>query len=62
MIKILMVGNSFSQDASAKVEALTDKLFIRNLYIGGCSLERHAELLRTGEARINIRKTAKCWN
>ncbi len=44
-----MVGNSFSQDASAKVELLTDKLFIRNLYIGGCPLERHAELLHTAE-------------
>lgn len=44
-----MVGNSFSQDASAKVEQLTDNLFIRNLYIGGCSLSRHAELLNNDE-------------
>ncbi len=45
MIKILAIGNSFSQDATAYIELLTDKLFVRNLYIGGCSLEKHCALL-----------------
>ena len=45
MIKVLSIGNSFSQDAhrwlydicrEAGVEVL-----LANLYIGGCSLERH---------------------
>ncbi len=45
MIKILAIGNSFSQDATAFMELLSSDVFVRNLYIGGCSLERHAELL-----------------
>lgn len=50
MKKILAIGNSFSQDA---VRYLYDiaaaegkKLRVVNLYIGGCSLERHAENIR----------------
>ena len=43
MLKILYIGNSFSQDATRYLEEVSDgKLFVRNLYIGGCSLERHA--------------------
>ncbi len=45
MIKILAIGNSFSQDATAFMELLSSTIFVRNLYIGGCSLEKHAELL-----------------
>ncbi len=56
MLKILMVGNSFSQDASAKVESLTDKIFVRNLYIGGCPLEKHAQLLHTDEQAYEYQK------
>ncbi len=56
MMKVLMVGNSFSQDASAKVESLTDKIFIRNLYIGGCPLETHARLLHTDEKAYQYQK------
>ena len=41
MIKILTIGNSFSQDVTALVELLSPDIFVRNLYIGGCSLERH---------------------
>lgn len=44
-IKILAVGNSFSQDASTYVEDIANvgevDLTIVNLYIGGCSLETH---------------------
>jgi len=46
VIKILAIGNSFSQDAAesylddlAKAEGI--RLIIGNLYIGGCSLETH---------------------
>lgn len=56
MKKILMVGNSFSQDASAKVESMTDELFVRNLYIGGCPLEKHAELLHSDEQAYEYQK------
>lgn len=40
-MKILAIGNSFSEDATALVELLAPELFVRNLYIGGCSLQRH---------------------
>lgn len=59
MKKILMVGNSFSQDASAKAESLTDKLFIRNLFIGGCTLSRHAELLHNTEQAYEFQQNGE---
>lgn len=46
MPKILAIGNSFSQDATALLPLMSDELFVRNMYIGGCSLERHCENLR----------------
>lgn len=53
-IKILAIGNSFSQDATSSIELLTDKLFVRNLYYGGCSLQQHIEFL-------NENKKAYCY-
>ena len=42
-MKILFIGNSFSQDATKYLQKIADgKLFVRNLYIGGCSLKTHA--------------------
>lgn len=47
MIKILAIGNSFSQDATAYLysiaEAAGKKIKLVNLYIGGCSLKTHWE-------------------
>ncbi len=44
MIKILCIGNSFSQDTTAFVERLSNnQLFVRNLYIGGCDLKTHCD-------------------
>ena len=41
-MKILCIGNSFSQDATRYLREVSgDTLFVRNLYIGGCSLETH---------------------
>ena len=48
MIKILAIGNSFSQDATAQIELLEPMLHVRNLYIGGCSLESHAVNILSG--------------
>lgn len=46
MKKILAIGNSFSEDATAYLDAIAKSVGIeakiRNLYIGGCSLETHA--------------------
>lgn len=45
MIKILAIGNSFSQDATHYLHQIgaADNIDLKvvNLYIGGCSLERH---------------------
>ena len=61
MKKILAIGNSFSQDATALIEKLTDKLFVRNLYIGGCSLSQHAELLKSDRKEYEYQKDGeKC--
>ena len=49
-LKILCIGNSFSQDATRYLESVAaageKPVLARNLYIGGCSLERHADNLR----------------
>ncbi len=43
-MKILFIGNSFSSNATTYIREISDgKLFVRNLYIGGCSLETHAK-------------------
>lgn len=45
MIKILAIGNSFSQDATAYLHQIAESggvdIKVGNLCIGGCSLERH---------------------
>ena len=40
-MKILAIGNSFSQDATQWLQVFDKNLFVRNLDIGGCSLEMH---------------------
>ncbi len=41
-MNILCIGNSFSQDATRYLHQVSgETLYVRNLYIGGCSLERH---------------------
>lgn len=54
-IRILCIGNSFSVDAVEQylyeiADADSINLVIGNLYIGGCSLERHALNVRTDSA------------
>ena len=45
MVKILAIGNSFSEDATYFLHSILDAAGLENkvvnLYIGGCSLERH---------------------
>jgi hypothetical protein len=47
MTKILAIGNSFSDDATAHLHAMADcggyETKVVNLYIGGCSLKTHWE-------------------
>ena len=53
-IRILAIGNSFSQDAakffSQTAKAAGVDVEITTLYIGGCPLERHWYNIETGEA------------
>jgi len=60
-LKILAIGNSFSQDATeylydvAKAEGITN-LVIGRLNYGGCSLERHVNYANTGEGAYYYEK------
>ena len=41
-MKILCIGNSFSSDATRYLQSVGGgQLYVRNLFIGGCSLETH---------------------
>ena len=62
-IKLLTIGNSFSQDAVEQylyelVEANGDTIIIGNMYIGGCSLERHYNNSRNNANNYSYRKIA----
>ena len=60
-MKILAIGNSFSQDATALLQLLAPGLFVRNIYIGGCSLERHCtEAKNNAAAYIYEENGADC--
>lgn len=59
MIKILAIGNSFSQDSTALLQFLTDKITARNLYIGGCSLERHASNIKNDAAEYELQENGE---
>lgn len=58
MKKILAIGNSFSQDATAYLEPLCPDLYVRDLVIGGCSLEKHAENLASGACSYAFEENA----
>ena len=57
-MRVLAIGNSFSQDATrylhdiAKADGV--ELEVANLYIGGCSLERHYRNMLTGERAYHL--------
>ena len=63
-MKILAIGNSFSQDATAYVEDIAaslgrEDIIAANLYIGGCPLSRHAENLRTNAKDYEYQRHGK---
>lgn len=57
-MRVLAIGNSYSQDATrylhdiAKADGV--ELEVVNLYIGGCSLERHYRNMLSGEKAYNL--------
>ena len=59
MLKILAIGNSFSQDATAYFKDIcsfggVSDVFIHNMCIGGCSLERHLNELKSGSYTYSL--------
>ena len=63
IIRILAIGNSFSEDAVEQnlyelFEAAGQKVIIGNLYIGGCTLQRHWKNTFNGKADYRYRKIA----
>lgn len=62
-MKILMIGNSFSQDASEHLYSIAKEFdsehrFL-NLYIGGCSLEQHVNALRENKQIHCVQENSK---
>lgn len=60
-VRILAVGNSFSEDAIDQYfheicEAAGKRVIVGNLYIGGCPLERHLSNARTDSAAYRFRR------
>ena len=62
-MRTLSIGNSFSQDACTYLHQIAASAGVElecvNLYIGGCSLEYHAENLREGRANYQLEINGK---
>ena len=61
VIKVLAIGNSFSEDAVTQylyelAAAQGDSLVIGNAYIGGCNIDRHLNNLRDNKADYQYQK------
>jgi hypothetical protein len=61
LLKVLAIGNSFSEDAVEQylwelAAAQGDTLIIGNAYIPGCPIDRHLNDLETGKAEYAYRK------
>ncbi len=65
MVKVLSIGNSFSQDAQHFLHDISiygqKEIYCVNLYIGGCSLETHFKNIKENNAaylyEVNGKKT-----
>lgn len=57
-MKVLCIGNSFSQDAAGYLSRAAGNqgidIHVENLYIGGCSLERHYNNMISGEKAYEL--------
>ncbi len=66
MIKVLSIGNSFSQDATRYLTEIANhtgtELMSENLYIGGCSLETHYNNILSDSAAYELQINAKTIN
>jgi len=57
-MRVLAIGNSFSQDATRYLHDIAkadgETLEVITLYIGGCTLERHYRNMLSGEAKYEL--------
>ena len=57
-MKILCIGNSFSQDATRYLQEIAEKngdnYKVTNLFIGGCSLEMHYNNIIEDAEKYNV--------
>lgn len=57
-MKVLSIGNSFSEDAQRYLSRLAkhngEDMFTVNLMIGGCSLQTHYEMMKSGENKYML--------
>ena len=59
-MNVLFIGNSFSQDATRYLHQISnDEIFVRNLYIGGCSLETHVKNIKEANAYYEYQKNGR---
>ncbi len=59
-MNVLCIGNSFSQDATRYLHQISnDEIFVRNLYIGGCSLETHVNNVKENNAFYEYQKNGR---
>lgn len=59
-MNVLCIGNSFSQDATRYLHQVSnEELYVRNLYIGGCSLERHYNNIIEDKAEYEYQKNGR---
>jgi hypothetical protein len=59
-MNVLCIGNSFSQDATRYLHQISDdEIFVRNLYIGGCSLETHVNNIKESNAFYEYQKNGR---
>lgn len=59
-MNVLCIGNSFSQDATRYLHQISnDEIFVRNLYIGGCSLETHVNNIKENNAFYEYQKNGR---
>lgn len=65
-MKILSIGNSFSQDAQRYLHRIAKstgyELNSYNLYVGGCPLSRHHEIMITGEKAYELETNGETTN
>ncbi|MBQ4116587.1 MAG: DUF4886 domain-containing protein [Clostridia bacterium] len=60
-LKILAIGNSFSEDATEYIPMIAKdcgvkNIIVGNMYIGGCTIEQHAENARNNKAAYKYYK------